>query len=197
MTTKKWYISIILFTLIIASLLVAKACSTNLDNPPPSLRISDLEGVWRTHYSPGTTDIIIIRSDETFKQVFEDSDEEYIFDSGWNHLTLEKSQNGTIRLHLQGGRYYLEGISVAETNGRKNPDQPCLGTDCTWGLKPRSFYDPFADELVQMVNELILVVKGDSKGNLTLHHIWTSSDRGFLLIDKDREIFYREANKSP
>jgi hypothetical protein len=166
-------------------------------NPPPSLKISDLEGVWATHYSLGTTDTIIINSDGTFQQVFEDSHEEYLFDSGWSQWTLEKLPNGTVRLHLHGGRYYLDGISLAETNGRKNPDHPCLEEDCTWGLKPRSFYDPFTDEPVQMVNELILVILVDARGNLILHHIWTSSDRGFLLIDKDREIFYREISKSP
>ena len=153
MKTKKSVIAIALFVLV-AFMLMVNACSINPTNPSPSLKVSDLEGVWATHYSPGTTDRIIINSDGTFQQVFEDSHEEYLFDSGWSQWTLEKLPNGTVRLHLHGGHYYLDGISLAETNGRKNPDHPCLGEDCTWGLEPRSFYDPFTDELVQMVDEL-------------------------------------------
>lgn len=173
-------------------ILIVNACSTKPVNPSPSLMISDLAGTWTTQYTLGTTDTITINSDGTFNQLYEDTRKEYVFNSGWNQLTLEKLTSGITRLHLFGGRYYLEGISLAETNGRKKPDEPCLGTDCTWGLTPRSFYDPYAEEIVQMVDELLLVIQVDSRGNFMLHHIWTSSDRGFLLIDEDREIFSRK-----
>lgn len=195
MVTRKPFIATMLFILIILVLTV-NSCSIRFTNPSPNLESSDLEGMWTAHYSLGTTDTITLKPDGTFRQIFRDADEEYVFDSGRNHWTLEKLPNGIIRLHLYGGRYYLDGISLAEANGRKNPDDPCLDTDCAWGLQPRSFYDPFGNELLQMVDELILVAQVDAAGNLILHHVWTSSDRGFLLIDKDREIFYRETSKS-
>jgi len=85
---------------------------------------------------------------------------------------------------------------LAENDGRKNPNSPCLESDCDWGLQPQLFYDPFADELTQMVDELILVVQVDAKGDFILHHLWTSSDRGFLLIGEDREFFQKEKDES-
>jgi len=166
--------------------------SINFTNPSPNLKSSDFEGVWMTHYSRGTTDTITINADGTFRQVFENSRQDYVFDSGWNHWALEKLQNGELRLRLQGGRFYNEGITLAERKGRKDPSHPCLDTDCTWGLESRSFYDPFADELVEMADKLVLVVVLDSRGNLILHHVWSTSDRGFLLFNKDSEIFNRE-----
>ena len=102
-----------------------------------------------------------------------------------------------VRIHLYGARYYLAGIELAETNGRRELKNPCLTrTDCSWGLEPREFYDPFIDELVQMVDELILDVRVDGSGNLVLHHMWTSSDRGFALIGGNEEIFFRTASAS-
>jgi hypothetical protein len=161
-------------------------------NPPTDLKASDLEGVWVTHYARGTTDTITINDDRTFRQVFEDSRDGYVFDSGWNQWTLEKLESGETRLHLQGGRFYSEDITLAERNGRKDPNSPCLESDCTWGFEPDPFYDPFADELVDMVDKLILVVLLDSRDNLILHHMWSSVDSGFLLFNKDSEYFIRD-----
>jgi hypothetical protein len=191
--------SLISFTLSVFVILLAmlNSCSTRFINPPSDLSISDLQGVWIARYSKESTDIITINSDTTYNQVFKDDIQNYVFDSGWSTLTLEDLPNGMKRLHLDGARYYAEGIFLAETNGRKNPDTPCLEEDCTWGLQARLFYDPFADELIQMVDRLILVVLVDPQGNLVLHHLWTSSDRGFLIISWDREVFYRDAATFP
>lgn len=191
MMPKKFYLAIVAFALLTClSITIINAFSIDFTNPP-DLQSSDLEGLWLTHYTSRTTDTITIKADETFRQVFKNSRQNYVFDSGWNKWTLEKLQNGETRLHLQGGRFYLEGIPLAEKNGRRNPGNPCLGGDCSWGLGPDPFYDPFSDELVEMVDKLVLVVLLDSRGNLILHHIWSSSDNGFLLFNKDMEYFTR------
>jgi hypothetical protein len=165
--------------------LVVSGCSSNLANPPQNLTLMDLVGKWTASYSPDKIDSINIDADGNFTQIYENTHIKYVFKSEKNQLALEKLTNGIIRLHLPGGRYYLEGISVAETNGRSVSNEPL-------GLKYSPFYDPFANTAVKMVDELILVVKVDTKGNLILHHMWTSSDRGFLIFNADREIFYRE-----
>jgi hypothetical protein len=195
MRTKKFYIATLAFTLVVCALItVVNICSINFTQPHPDLESSELEGIWITHYSRGTTDTITLNSDGTFRQVFEDSRRDYVFDSGWNSWTLERLQSGEIRLHLQGGRFYLEDIQLAERNGRRDPDNPCLDVNCKWGLQPDPFYDPFANELVEMVDKLVLVVLLDSRDNLILHHVWSTSDRGFLLFDKDMEYFKRSDN---
>ena len=183
-----FFILLIAFT----SLSMLNACSAVLVNPPPDLNVINLQGTWISNYSIVSTDKLIINPDNTYRQIFENRSQNYVFDSGWNEWMLEELPNGVKRLHLDGGRYYLEGLQLAEKNGRKNPSNPCLGTDCTWGLQPRFFYDPFGDELAEMVDKLILVILVDSRGNLVLHHIWTSSDRGFLLFNHNREIFFRD-----
>lgn len=168
------------------------ACSKTSTHPSANIQMSDLEGEWQAQYGSGVTDKLILRSDGTFREVFEDVKKNYVFDSGWNNWTIEKSSKELARLRFQAGRYYLEGITLAETNGRKNPKSPCLDGDCSWGLEPRIFYDPFSDEVVNMVDELLLVPLIDSNGKIILHHIWTSSDRGFALIGGDKEIFHEQ-----
>ena len=189
MRAKKLYVALIVFTSTICALIVmASACSFNFTNPSHDLKNLDLEGEWVTHYSGGTTDTLTINSNGTFRQVFENSRQDYVFNSGWNMWTLERLENGVFRLHLQGARFYNEGNSLAERNGRKNPGSPCLDTDCEWGFQPDPFYDPFTDELIEMVDKRVLVVLLDSRENLILHHVWSSSDRGFLLFNKDHEF---------
>jgi hypothetical protein len=181
-----------IMTLIIG--ITVTACSknstpTSANNQIANIQMSDLEGEWQANYASGVTDKLVFRSNGTFRQVFEDVQKGYVFDSSWNDWTIEQSSKGFARLRLQGGRYYLEGITLAETNGRKNPINPCLDGDCSWGFEPRIFYDPFSDEVVHMVDELLLLPFSDSKGKIILHHIWTSSDRGFALIGGEKEIF--------
>ena len=191
MNTGKYLAIGIALTLIVIATLVC--VRTNQFTNPSSLKMSDLEGVWVAHYASGMNDILTLKADGTFRQVFENSREKYVYDSGWNQWTLEELPKGIVRLHLKGGRYYLAGISFGENDGKI----PCIGNDCTLEGWPRGFHDPFADEIVYMVDELLLVVQIDSTNGLILHHMWTSSDRGFLVIGGDREIFFRETNVTP
>lgn len=169
----------------------ASACSTQFSNPAFSVNMSDLAGTWVTQYYAGAIDSIALNDNGTFRQVYEDTSQNYFFDSYFRQWNLEQLPNGEIRLHLHGGRYFLEGISIAENDGRNNLKDPCQGTDCNWGLEPYMFYDPFAQELVPMVDELILVVQVDAWGKLILHHVWLSSDGGFAIFGGGSEIFHR------
>ena len=171
-------------------LVYLEACTSDFLNPPVDVEISELEGTWVAEYGSGVRDTVTIKSDGTFKQVFENHKKNYIYDSGWQKWTLQQVSKDFTYLHLNGGRYYIEGIPIGEAQGKKNLERPCLGNDCTWGLSPRVFYDPFTDTTTQMVDELILVPVKDKNG-LILHHIWTSSDRGFAIIGRNREVFYK------
>lgn len=177
------------FILMLATTLVC--VRTNRFTNPSSVKMSDLKGVWVANYATGTTDSLTLYEDGCFRQVYVNSNQSYIFDSRWNQWDFQQMSSGEVRVHLYGGRYYLAGISIAENNGRKDLKDPCLGTDCTWGLEPFLFYDPFSEELVEMVDELLLIVQVNVNGELILHHLWTTSDRGFVIGDTS-EIFTRK-----
>lgn len=163
---------------------------------PSAVKFTDLEGVWIARYSFWKNwgiDTLTIKSDGTFRQVYERSKEKYVFDSGWNQWTLEETPTGVVRLHLQGGRYYLGGISMGEYDGKL----PCIQNDCALEGMPLLFYDPFTKENIHMVGELLLVVQLDSDNRLILHHVYTDSDEGFPLIGGNTEIFHRETDLIP
>ena len=166
--------------ILIASYFLApmvSGCTNKLSNPPPNLLLLDLAGTWTARYSSYEIDTITIDANGNFSQRYENTQREYIFNSDKNQLYLERTPKGVTRLHMPGGRYYLEGISVAE------------GETPPWGI---SFYDPFSDDLVKMVDKLILVLQLKPNNTLILHHLWITSDRGFLLFNADSEIFYRK-----
>lgn len=187
----------LLITLSVLSIVLV-SCGEPYGAPVNVVQKADLLGTWIAHYGTGTTDTILLKDTTTFQQRFTDTNQNYIYESNWNKWELEYLSNGLYRVYLYGARYYLAGIEVAETDGRRDPKNPCLTpTDCSWGVEPRQFYDPYTQGLVQMVGELILDVRVDASGNLILHHMWTSSDRGFALIGGDQEIFYRTELLSP
>jgi hypothetical protein len=167
------------------------ACSTQFSNPASSIKMSDLAGTWVTEYYAGASDSVTLNENGTFRQIFNDTYHNYIFDSRLRQWKLEQLVSGEVRLHLYGGRYYLNGISFAENNGRNNIKDPCQEADCTWGSEPYFFYDPFAQEFTRMVDELLLVVQVDAGGKLILHHVWLSNDRGFAIFGGEVEVFRR------
>jgi len=162
-------------------------------NPPTSFQASDLAGTWETRYGRNV-DRLIFKEDGTFKQIYENHYvEDYAYETPWNEWWMERFPDGRVRVHLQGARYYVEGIEVAERNGMHPPcpqDQPnCWGV---LGPPPRGFYDPVADERVHMVGGLVLNVRGDSAGKLLLLHMWLArDDEAFAMIDCERDQFRR------
>jgi hypothetical protein len=169
---------------------ILSACTRPPYAPNYTIHSQELAGVWVAQYGPGKTDTLTLRADGTFRQVFEDTTVDYVFQTPWDKWNLESKPGGIIRVRLHGARYYLAGIAVAERDGRKDPKNPCVTPmDCTWGLEPFEYYDPFADTLIQMVDELALDVRVDGSGKLILHHLWRSSDDGFALFGGMGEFF--------
>jgi hypothetical protein len=159
--------------------------------PPTDLGAEDLAGTWETSYGTGV-DRLILRTGGTFRQVFERRVAgiltDYAYETPWNEWRVERFSDGRVQVHMQGARYYLDGVRFAELDGTH------FGGSEFWGggsRPPYSFYDPFAQETVYMIGELILNVRADSTAQLLLHHMWSSSDRGFVVLGCEQEQFRR------
>ena len=156
-------------------------------NPSATFQDSDLVGVWEVHYMEWGSDKLILKTDGTFKQVYQDSTVEgYVYETPWNEWSVEYFPDGRARLHLEGARYYLAGIRIAELDGISSPNSE----------SPFSFYDPVTEEFLTMVGELVLNVRKDSSGELVLLHMWTDFDRGFAAIGGEAEEFHRIKTES-
>lgn len=164
--------------LVLCGFILCRVC-TFLDTPPftvPDNEVTeeDIIGTWTVEYGEGREKITFFPEGK-YQQVYEDNKQNYFYTSNIYNWYIEITEEGLYYLHLEGGRYYLAGISYFENDG--------------WG---RSFYDPFAKKIIQPDNELILVVVNDKSKNLILHQLWTSPDRGFPILDKDEEYFKRD-----
>jgi hypothetical protein len=158
---------------------------------PAGFGSRDLAGTWETGYDGGV-DRLIFRTDGTFKQIYEERVAYvvtlYRYETPWNEWWVEPSSDGRTRVHMKGARYYLDGVRMGELDGAH------FGGSELWAGEsppPYGFYDPFAHETVHMVGELVLNVRTDSTGQLLLHHMWSSSDRGFVVFGCEQEQFRR------
>lgn len=154
-------------------------------SPPATFQSAALTGTWQVHYMDWGVDRLIIRADGTFKQVYRDRTlDGYVYETPWNAWSLERLADGRVRIHLQGARYYLEGIRIAEENGMHPAwlDSECDDPWCAEAW-PRGFFDPVGhDEVVHMVEELVLNVRSDSSGQLHLLHMRIGGGLGFGLV---------------
>ncbi len=179
-----------LILLIVMLPLVLSGCGAPYLNPSDAFRDADLVGTWHASYGGGSVDRLILSADGTFQQIYRDgAQKDYLFQSPRSPWWTERRSDGTLRLHLKGGRYYLAGTEAAERNGRGWCSAP--EPDCQRDQWPYSFYDPFARELVHMIDELVLEVRQTSRGELLLHHLWLTGDRGFALIGGWQELYRR------
>jgi len=175
---------------VLLTVVACEALEAPYSNPPATLQESDLVGTWETHYGR-SIDRLILREDARFRQTYRDVyKKDYVYETPRNEWWMERFTDGRIRVHLQGARYYSAGIGAAELDGMGDPCPEEL-PDCVWGHRPRYFYDPFANESVEMVGELVLNVRSKASGELILHHMWTSNDRGFAIIGGEEEVFRR------
>lgn len=153
-------------------------------NPPPGLEGTDLAGKWEARYDVGV-DQLILRADGTFKQIYEERIgyvvRVYSYQTPWNHWWVEDTADGGVRLHLEGARYYFRGRSIAQRDGMSFPPY----------AMPWDFYDPFADEYMEMVRKLTLGIRADSAGELLLHHMFYHTDEGFTMTGCQKEHFRR------
>ncbi len=149
-------------------------------------------GTWESRYGR-SVDTFVLREDGTFKQTYEDVyATDYVYETPWNRWQIERFPDGRIRLHLQGARYYIDGISIGELDGYTYPG-PKGGPDSSGepGGVPWLFIDPFTRDDLEMVRELVLTVRVDSSGELLLHHMSYTSDEGFSLSGCQRRHFRR------
>jgi hypothetical protein len=168
-------------------------CAEAPYSPPPSdFDEEELVGSWKTSYGR-RTDELILRGDGTFKQVYRDPTQgDYVYETSWNEWGLERFTDGRIRLHLQGARYYVAGTRIGELDGYAR-EQGSNDTDSA--DKPQAvpwpFYDPFIQQHLEMVRELMLNVRLDSHGELLLHHMSYTSDAGFAMSGCQEQQFRR------
>lgn len=158
--------------------------------PPPGIQAAELVGVWEARYDKYRVDQLVLRADGTFKQTYRDVQPPgYTWETSWKDWRLERLETGDVRIHLAGARYYLAGKDIAEKEGVW---ETTPGIDGSLGPLPWAYYDPFSRNSILMVNELVLNVRLDkTTGEIFLHHMWMSGDRGFALLDGDREKFRR------
>lgn len=94
------------------------ACGVDYAEPEETaLEASDLVGTWQTDYGnydhlPGGMETLVMRADGTYQQVYEYAG--YVYTSPWHKWRLERLSNGNVQVHLEGARYYLNGIQWAE-----------------------------------------------------------------------------------
>lgn len=165
-----------------AVLLVAiSTCSWQKDpiysDPPASFQDSQLVGLWEARYDlyASGVDTLTIRADGTFQQAYHNAD-------GYTYTTapdgrwyVERLWGGRIYLHLQGARFYDEGVRIAERDGIF-----LTAVDIELGVPGTAmpFWDPVTRDVVHMVGELVLTVRGwsEAPGGLVLKHMWRSGD---------------------
>jgi hypothetical protein len=154
-------------------------------NPPETFEDSDLVGTWQVRYDKSTSDRLIIESDGTFKQIYEERIAYVLilhrYETSWNRWWVERFPDGRVRLHLEGARYYFRGRSIAELEGMG------FGTDPL----PWPYRDPFSRDYIEMVKKLVLNVRAYHTGELFLHHMSFSSDEGFAMVGCQAKHFRR------
>jgi len=164
------------------------------ENPPATFQASDLVGIWEASYGHRGdyiygkgSDRLILRADGTFKQIYENQAEDYVYETPWNEWSVEHFSDGRVHVHLKGARYYLAGIREAEQEGV----WPTSSSLPVTGGEPESFHDPFDPERryrsVHMVGELILNIRVLPSGKLVLAHMWCSPNWGF----GDADLFHQ------
>ena len=178
MMKRIWWFNVVLLLLLLTA--TAACCcmppeSTKTimgsEPPPVTFRETDLVGTWEGHYGyPWGTDRLILREDGTFKQIYRD-EEGYVYETPWNKWWVERFPDGRVRVHLEGARYYVDGIEMAERDG--------LRPAGVGGPPAHDFYDWFAEgqeKWVPMVRKLVLNVRRISSGELILVHMSGSTD---------------------
>jgi hypothetical protein len=189
------YFSRIFFYLSLLSMLFGSACTSQFVNPPKEFDETDLMGTWIANYSEGRIDTIHFQADGTYKQIYENSNINYKFETGWDNWEIEIFPDGRIWLYLQDGRFYKAGERIGELAGQGDPC-PTEHPDCIHGNYPRSFYDPYDTQYsTEMVDRLVLAVRATPEGDIILHHMWTTTDRGFAIIGGEKEIFQKLEKK--
>jgi putative transposase len=84
---------------------------------PPTFKKTDLIGTWVASYSLQDRDILTLREDGTYKQIYADPDADQRYESGWQEWWIERRESGYIRLHLKRMRRAGEIESIFNREG--------------------------------------------------------------------------------
>jgi len=117
---------------------------------PEGFSTDDLIGIWVVSYSLNDTDTIIINADGTYKQIYNDPDANFRYESDLAEWTIEYRENNLARIHLKGMKRAGELESIFNRDGG--------------GVDPELFtsIDYCENEIVNMTNEIVLIVSGAS-----------------------------------
>jgi len=183
MMKRIWWFNVVLLLLLLTA--IAACCCMPSEStktimgsepPPATFRETDLVGTWEGHYGGYAgygqgLDRLILRADGTFKQIYKIEKQGYVYETPWNKWWVERFPDGRVRVHLEGARYYVGGIEMAEWDGLLpvGVGEPVI----------YDFYDWFAEgqeKWVEMVRKLVLNVRRISSGELILVHMSHSTD---------------------
>jgi len=115
---------------------------------PSTFRLEDLVGTWAASYSLNDSDLLLIRDDGTYTQIYDDPDARRHYESGWLKWDIEFRESNFARLHLNGMRRAgdLDSIFNRESGG----------------VDPELFtaIDYCENEVVEMPDGVVLIVTG-------------------------------------
>jgi hypothetical protein len=115
---------------------------------PQTFKETDLIGTWVTSYSLNDQDILILREDGIYQQIYDDPDAGQRYESDWHEWWIERRESGYLRLHLEGMRRAGEIESIFNREGG--------------GIDPELFtaIDYCENKVVEMPDEIVLIVTG-------------------------------------
>lgn len=115
---------------------------------PTTFKEADLLGTWFASYSLNDQDILTLKDDGTYKQIYDDPDAGQRYESDWQEWWVERRESGYVRLHLKGMRRAGEIESIFNREGG--------------GIDPELFtaIDYCENEVVEMPDEIVLIVTG-------------------------------------
>jgi hypothetical protein len=131
---------------------------------PETFQESDLIGEWKVTHEAGTSsDVIILRKDRTYKQMYSKSNGES-YESLWNRWWIEHRPSGGLYIHLEGMRYCHITDEVCENQ--------------YGGGGNRTFWDFCEDRRFKMVREVVLAVVGAEDPD----PLYGLAPRGIILL---------------
>jgi hypothetical protein len=138
----------------------------------------DVTGIWQAYYGSSRIDRLVINKDGTFQQTYREPGFEFI--SSNNQWFLKPYPEKGVRLFLEGGHYYYNGVN--SFNRHFGEQRPYIDSITR---KPIGNYD----------KELVLaVVQRHFTNQLVLVHLQRDADPdsiGFPIIGLEKRIFFR------
>jgi len=113
--------------------------------PPETFQESDLIGVWGPAYGTSGNTILILKANGTYKQIYNNPDIGYYYESDWQRWWVEDRESGTPNVHLVGMRLCDYSIKECQREG---------------GGAAGPWLDFCEGRVVEMQGEVILLVVG-------------------------------------